>query len=279
MDVGPQRLKVRGLKGRIVNFLFLLEGFLADKLYAQFKMEVDLLTNSLNLPREKFFVIHRSPSYPRPPERNWEIKTAEKELYILGVSGWWQDVKNLHGALRVFKEVSEEIDDLEYYIAGKFYEGEYEILDEETLEYTGETETGKEYKEKIERLIEKLGIKDKVNFLGVKTGQELRKIFRKAKIYYVPAKLHGLSRANVEAMASGTPIVSINSSAKEEIIGDGECGFLRDTEEGQRDAILKLLEDEEIYEEMQRNCLKKARGHAWGNLGGEWKKVLEDVAH
>lgn len=262
----------------MVKILMTLEGLLANKLRAVYEYKIRIISDALPIPREKFFSIPRSPSYPRPPERNWKIKLVRKKPVLLAVSGWWQDLKNLHTALEVFSKVLEETDeDLEFWIVGKFFEGKYQKVDEDKLIYIGEYDTGKEYENKIKSLIERLEIKENVKFLGVKTGQNLKEIFLEAKIYYLPIKVDGFSRTLRESMHCGTPIVTTPYPPRKKIIENSGCGYACSSEEKQKEAILTLLKDEKKYKQIQKCCLEKAENLRWEHISIQWEELLNNL--
>ena len=91
----------------------------------------------------------------------------------------------------------------------------------------------------------------------------------------MPSKLETFGVVFVEAMASGTPIVAMKNSAVQYVVKDGITGFLRNTEDGQKEAILRLLNDEELYRKMQENCLKEASKYCWSNIIEEWERVIK----
>jgi len=78
-------------------------------------------------------------------------------------------------------------------------------------------------------------------------------------------------------MASGTPIVAMKNSAVQYVVKDGVTGFLRNDEEGQKEAILRLLTDEKLYKEMQKNCLKEAEKYKWENVIKKWESLIEGL--
>ena len=202
-----------------------------------------------------------------PIGNNFDIGTSKKENYILTVSRWWSDRKNLHTILKVFSEVIKE-KECRLIVVGKFLKGSYYIPDE------GRWETGDEYERKIAKLVEELNLEDYVEFVGVKMGEELQELFRKAKIFYLPSKNETFGMVFVEAMASGTPIVAMKNSAVQYVVKDGVTGFLRNTEEEQKEAILKLLTNDKLYREIQKNCLKEAKRYRWENIVEEWENLI-----
>lgn len=201
-----------------------------------------------------------------PSGCNIEIKTPEKERYILSVATW-SDRKNLHTILKVFKEIL-KCNEYKLVVVGGFLEGSYYVIGEDRYE------TGEQYKQKILKLIEELNLMDYVELVGVKSGDELQELFAKAKIFFLPSKNETFGRVFVEAMASGTPIVAMRNSAVQYVVIDGVTGYLRNTEEGQKEAIMRLLTDEILYKRMQENCLIEAHKYAWESVAKQWEKII-----
>lgn len=271
------------IKRRVRNFLFTIEGLLAYRLWDTLEYKKEIATNFLPIPPEKFSVIPKAlpkALYEKPASQAITIGTEEKSNYILGVSAWWSDIKNLHTALEVFSEVVEETEekDLEFWLVGGFYSGKYAKIDSETYRRTGEYETGREYRKRISNLIEELEIEERVKFLGYKKGEELQKIYRKAKVYYLPTKNDLGSFSFLESIASGTPIVTRNiPGVPSELMKDKVCGFLEDNKDNQKKAIIQLLSDDELYSRMQKNCLDIAKKYRWRIVNSKWKKVLRNI--
>ncbi len=81
-----------------------------------------------------------------------------------------------------------------------------------------------------EELIEKLGInKDKVIYLAGKYSPEFMAMLLNAcDIYAAPSRLEGFGMIQVEAMACGKPVISINVGGPRDTVVDGKTGFLVD---------------------------------------------------
>jgi len=245
--------------------LILFQIFLADGLWCRTRYEKDFIYNVMKSSREKFIII--------PVGHNFRIGTSTKDSYILTLSGWWQDRKNLHTIIRVFSEVIKK-KKCKLIVVGSFIKGRYKILDETGEKYTGKYETGEIYKQKIMDLIEELNLNDYVEFVGIKIGKELEELFKKAKIYYMPTKCDTFAPVWLKAMSFGTPIVAMKNSCVQYIVKDGLIGFLRNTKKGQKEVILMLFTDEKLYKKIQQNCLEEAKRYKWRNIIKEWDKVI-----
>jgi colanic acid/amylovoran biosynthesis glycosyltransferase len=89
-------------------------------------------------------------------------------------------------------------------------------------------------KKKLKLLVDRLGIKEKVNFLGRRNRNEIIEIIKKSDIFLAPSVTAGNGDQEgtpvvlMEAMASGLPIVSTLHGGISELIKDGVSGFLVD---------------------------------------------------
>jgi len=251
--------------------LDVIELYLADGLFCRSENEINLLS-FFKIPRKKFYII------PVPLGYDYEIGTSfKKKNYLLAVSGWLGYRKNLFSAIKVFFKVLEKTNfSYKFIIVGQFFKGKYRMLNEEGY-YLNKWETGEEYEEKMMSFIKKHNLENHIEFVGIKKGEELQDLYREAKIYYLPSKCEGFPTTLIEAMASGTPIVAMKNSSVQYIVEDGETGFLRNTEEGQKEVILKLLQDKELYDVVQKNCLKEAQKYKWENVAKVWVRVVNNI--
>jgi len=187
----------------------------------------------------------------------FKIGTTNKECYILSVAQWRRS-KKLHVIISVFNEVAKENKNVKLVIVGGITEEEY----------------NKEIEEKLMNV--NIDIKERIRFTGpIFDRNKLEKLYKKAKIFYLPSTDESFGMVFVEAMSSGTPIVAYPDSAVPYVIKDKHTGFLCKTEDAQKEAILKLLNDKELYAKMQENCLKEAEKYKWENIIKNWVKVIE----
>ena len=127
--------------------------------------------------------------------------------------------------------------------------------------------------EKIKQLIKKLDLKEKVEIEQKVTDEKLREEYQRAKILVQPSEREGQSIVALEAMASGTPVISVESkwSALEKIIEGkviGEVAKAKRKELGIK--IDQLIDDEEKYRIYQKKGIEHAKEH-------DWKKITEKI--
>ncbi|MEK6926108.1 MAG: glycosyltransferase family 4 protein [Nanoarchaeota archaeon] len=89
------------------------------------------------------------------------------------------------------------------------------------------SECAHEWREAEEKLASELGIKEKVMFLDDAWSQEfIADVINVCDIYAAPSRIEGFGMIQVEAMACGKPVISINKGGPSETIIHNKTGFL-----------------------------------------------------
>jgi glycosyltransferase involved in cell wall biosynthesis len=95
-------------------------------------------------------------------------------------------------------------------------------------------------KSRIPPLIERLGIRDHVEFVQGVTTERIVELYAEAEVACVPSLYEGFSLPAVEAMACGVPVVGTTGGAVPEVVGrDGETGLI--VPAGDSDALAQAL--------------------------------------
>ncbi len=83
-----------------------------------------------------------------------------------------------------------------------------------------------DYRPHLEALVRSLDLGDRVRFLGRVSEAEKRQLLRQAWALALASPKEGWGITNLEAAASGTPVVASNSPGIRESVVDGRTGFL-----------------------------------------------------
>ena len=126
-----------------------------------------------------------------------EYKEEEKEEYILYL-GTLEPRKNIEGIIRAYSILKKEGFSHKLIVAGK---------------------KGWKYKG-LFKLIKNLGLKENIDYKGYVDEKEKMALLGKASVFVWPSFAEGFGLPLVEAMASGTPVVTSNCSTMPEVIGD-----------------------------------------------------------
>ncbi len=109
-------------------------------------------------------------------------------------------------------------------------------------------------RKKAELLTKKLGIKNKVFFLGNST--EVDKILCYSDVFLLPSKTESFGLAALEAMAAKTAIISTNTGGLPEVNIHGETGFLSNVGHIEDMAFnaISILKDDAVLEQFKQNA-------------------------
>ena len=113
----------------------------------------------------------------------------------------------------------------------------------------------------IENHVQKLGLSEKVQFLGYQNN--ILEILRSMDIFILPSLWEGMPNAILEAMAAGLPVVATNVGGTPEVVVDGETGFLvppRDPE-ALANAIKLLIDDPELRKKFGQAGRERVERH------------------
>ncbi|HSG48080.1 MAG TPA: glycosyltransferase family 4 protein [Longimicrobiales bacterium] len=122
-----------------------------------------------------------------------------------------------------------------------------------------------DHREALEREAERLGLGDRVRFLGFVSREEKIDLMRRSWIHLLTSPKEGWGIVNLEAAACGTPTVASDAPGLRDSVRDGITGFL--VPHGDVDALARrvrmLLEDRELRDRLGRGALEFARDFSW----------------
>jgi len=128
-----------------------------------------------------------------------------------------------------------------------------------------------------EKKVMKLGISDKVLFLG--NSSEVDKILCLSDLFLLPSETESFGLAALEAMAANTAVISTNSGGLAEVNNNGITGFLSsvgDTDEMAKNAIY-ILEDEKRLQEFKNNAFTFAKQFSLETILPQYEEIYRSV--
>jgi len=130
-------------------------------------------------------------------------------------------------------------------------------------------------KEGAEQLCERLGISDKVIFLG--NSNEIDRILCFTDLFLLPSETESFGLAALEAMINKVPVISSNAGGIPEVNEHGVTGFLSnvgDVDEMAQNA-LNILKDDETLERFKMSAVKSAEKFDIHNILPLYEEVYE----
>lgn len=132
--------------------------------------------------------------------------------------------------------------------------------------------------EKLRTQAAQLGISERVRFAGWQTGAALARFYAEANLFVYPSRHEGMPNAVLEAMASGLPVLASRIAGNEELVAQGETGFLVPPEDvpALQSALAALLADEKNLQRMGAAARQKAEAqYSWRSVGEEYLKMMQ----
>ncbi len=119
--------------------------------------------------------------------------------------------------------------------------------------------------------LERTSIPENVFFTGVLKGKALSNQYRRASVFVLPSVEEGMALVIGEALSSGLPVVATTNTGAEDIISNGEQGFIVPPCDKQAiaDALQVLIDDPGLLERMTKSCLHKASNISTWNTAAE----------
>jgi glycosyltransferase involved in cell wall biosynthesis len=137
-----------------------------------------------------------------------------------------------------------------------------------------------QYRQQLEEQAQRLGITEKVHFLGnVPAGKAVYEELDKSEVFVLPSRQEGLPRALIEAMARGLPCIASNVGGIPELLDD-EYMVPPGKVEPLAKKIEEVLADTIKLREMSQRNLQKAHEYCIDELSkrrNEFYQKLADI--
>jgi glycosyltransferase involved in cell wall biosynthesis len=115
----------------------------------------------------------------------------------------------------------------------------------------------------LRRAVHRHKLHKHVRFLGFVSPETLAVLYRLASVFAFPSLYEGFGLPPLEAMASGTPVLSSNVSSLPEVLGDAALLVDPYSAEAIADGLVQLLTNEELRTTLRTRGLAKARQYSW----------------
>jgi glycosyltransferase involved in cell wall biosynthesis len=117
------------------------------------------------------------------------------------------------------------------------------------------------YREKFERQVELIGLRDRFVFAGLVSPEEMPRYLALMDVLVHLSLREGLPRSLPQALACGKPVVVFDVDGAREVCVDGQTGFLVRAEDvnGLAEAVIRLLQDAELATKMGAQGRKLVR--------------------
>ncbi|MFH1354897.1 MAG: glycosyltransferase family 1 protein [Candidatus Omnitrophota bacterium] len=131
--------------------------------------------------------------------------------------------------------------------------------------------------EDVFKLVDELKLNQEIIFKDYVSEEELRDWYNRAEIFIYPSLYEGFGFPIVEAFASGTPVVTSNTSSCAEI-ARGAAILVDPQNFGEiSDAIIKIIKNQELKKDLVAKGLERAKQFSWEKTASEILAVFRGI--
>lgn len=135
---------------------------------------------------------------------------------------------------------------------------------------------GKE-KKKLQKLAGKLNLEKQVHFLGSRS--DMKELYQISDIFVMASHREGLSRAVMEAMASGLPCVISDIRGNRDLIIEGKGGYLvkKNNVDEYAKRINELIQDRELRIQMEKENIERIKAFSAEKVKKRIKDIYKEI--
>src|SRR5215210_7638340 len=130
----------------------------------------------------------------------------------------------------------------------------------------------------LRRAVHRYKLHKHVRFFGFVPDRTLAVLYRLARVFVFPSLYEGFGLPPLEAMASGTPVVTSNVSSLPEVVGDAAMLVDPYHAETIADGISTVLRSTHLREEMRRRGLERVKNYSWARSVKRTHEIYREVA-
>ena len=133
-----------------------------------------------------------------------------------------------------------------------------------------------EYYESLVAQVQSSGLSDKVEFLGLVTGEKKDKLYAGAKCLLLMSKSENFGNVIVEALSQGTPVIASKGTPWQQLNEKGAGWWIDADSEHVAETVNNLLSlDNERYTQMREEAYALSREYDIFTNIGKWVEVIE----
>ncbi len=131
----------------------------------------------------------------------------------------------------------------------------------------------------LRRAVHRYMLHKHVRFLGFVPDDTLAVLYRLAAVFVFPSLYEGFGLPPLEAMASGTPVVTSNVSSLPEVVGDAAVMVDPYSSQAIADGIIRVLGDPGLRETLKQRGLARAQEFSWARSVGRVWGIYHEVVN
>lgn len=132
-------------------------------------------------------------------------------------------------------------------------------------------------KTELDQLAEELGVSDLIHYVGSVPYDRLEQSYQYADVFVLTSFSEGMPSVILEAMGCGLPIIASDVGGNNEIVREGENGFLiqGDDVETLAQRLAALISDAGLRNRMGQKSRELSLDYDWAKIMGEYTKLYQ----
>jgi glycosyltransferase involved in cell wall biosynthesis len=124
-----------------------------------------------------------------------------------------------------------------------------------------------------------VALPNSVRILGQQSRDQVAALMQAADVFVFPSFFEGLAQVQVEALASGLPVIGTNQSGAEELVRDGENGFVIPAGDAAALArrMRQLAREPGLLAGMRETVAAERHRLGWSAYGDRWSRLLDEL--
>jgi glycosyltransferase involved in cell wall biosynthesis len=132
------------------------------------------------------------------------------------------------------------------------------------------------YQAALEMQVKKLGLENRVHFVGAVYGERKRNIIAGAKAMCLLSGGENFGNTILESLALNMPVIVSSDSGAAEVVAKHHCGFVVQTNSLDVERALDYIElQNEVYNDTKSNCVGAIEEYQWSNLVSQYEGMYE----
>ena len=131
--------------------------------------------------------------------------------------------------------------------------------------------------EEIDHAVSHSPLRQRIHRIGYVSEEELPLWYAAADLFVYPSLLEGFGLPPLEAMASGTPVITSNCSALPEVVGDAAVTVSPDDTGALSSAIVRVLLDPLFADSLRQAGLRRAQLFTWSEAARRHVALYERI--
>lgn len=132
------------------------------------------------------------------------------------------------------------------------------------------------HRAELDALGEELGVSQLISYVGMVPYDQLEKSYQDADIFVLTSLSEGMPSVILEAMGAGLPIIASNVGGNNEIVKEGENGFLimGDDIDILADRMARLINDAALRQQMGKTSREYAMQYDWKHIMNRYDTLI-----